>query len=91
MLSICDAGSVYPTFVGRTEEVGAYYLLFPQECGACTANYLHDGQVAVQAEACLCMDWRMGIIGILVFFCSYVLIINTYSLCVNKFPGPGQG
>ena len=28
MLSICDAGSVYPTFVERTEEVGAYYLLF---------------------------------------------------------------
>ena len=65
---------VYDSFVWAKTKGDAYYLLFPQECGACNANYLHDGHVAVQAEACLCMDWRMDIIGILVFFCSYVLI-----------------
>ena len=27
-----------------------------KECGACTANPLHDGHVAGQAGACLCMD-----------------------------------
>ena len=36
---------------------------------------LHDGHVAGQAEACLCMDWQMDIICILMFFCSYVLIM----------------
>ena len=81
------------SFVGKVQKrrVSSTLFLFPQECGACTANSLHDGHLAVQAEACLCMDLRMGIICILVFFCSYVLIINTYSLCGNEIPGPGQG
>ena len=33
----------------------------------------------------------MGIICILVFFCSSVLILRTYRLCGNEIPGPGQG
>ena len=65
---------VYDSFVWARTMGDAYYLLFPQESGTYTANSLHDGHVAVQAEACLCMDRRMGIICILMFLCSYVLI-----------------
>mgnify|MGYP007127812414 CR=1 FL=1 len=48
------------------------YSSVHQECGACTANILHDGQVDVRAEACLCTHRQMNIICILMFFCSYV-------------------
>jgi len=47
---------VYDSFVWARTMGDAYYLLFPQESGTYTANSLHDGHVAVQAEACLCMD-----------------------------------
>ena len=40
-----------------------------------TAIFCHDVHSDVLAEACFCTNRRMGIIRILMFFCSYVLII----------------
>ena len=48
-------------------------LLFIKNAVQGTANVLHDGQVDVRTEACLCTHRQMNIICILLFFCSYVL------------------
>ena len=47
-------------------------LLFIKNAVQGTANVLHDGQVDVRAEACLCTHRQMNIICILMFFCSCV-------------------
>ena len=69
--------------LARDDAVGSTVLLLcgcipysyvHQECGACTANILHDGQVDVRAEACLCTHRQMNIICILMFFCSCVFL-----------------
>ena len=52
----CGAGSTYSTFVGKEQKEWVSLSCVLIECGACTANILHDGHVDVQAEACLCMD-----------------------------------
>ena len=67
--------------LARDDAVGSTVLLLcgcipyssvHQEYGTCTANILHDGQVDVRAEACLCTHRQMNIICILMFFCSCV-------------------
>ena len=49
-------------------------LLFIKNAVQGTANILHDGQVDVRTEACLCTHRQMNIICILMFFCSYVFL-----------------
>ena len=82
MLCICDAGSTTLLLWKRTKEVDAYnsFVSLRMQCLHCKF-FCCDGHVAVQAEACLCMDWRMGIIRILMFFCSYVLITCLHPAC----------
>ena len=79
--SICAIIEIRSLVLTRDDAVGSTVLLLcgcipyssvHQECGACTANILHDGQVDVMAEACLCTHRQMNIICILMFFCSYV-------------------
>ena len=76
MLCICDAGSTTLLLWKRTKEVDAYnsFVSLRMQCLHCKF-FCCDGHVAVQAEACLCMNWRMGIIRILMFFCSCVFIV----------------
>ena len=80
-LSLCTVIEIRSLVLARDDGVGSTVLLLcgcipyssvHQECGACTANILHDGQVDVKAEACLCTHRQMNIICILMFFCSYV-------------------
>ena len=82
MLCIYDAGSTTLLLWKRTKEVDAYnsFVSLRMQCLHCKF-FCCDGHVAVQAEACLCMDWRMGIIRILMFFCSYVLITCLHPAC----------
>ncbi|OKZ21196.1 MAG: hypothetical protein BHV77_08870 [Bacteroides sp. 43_108] len=44
-------------------------LLFIKNAVQGTANVLHDGQVDVRTEACLCTHRQMNIICILLFLC----------------------
>ena len=45
--------------------------------------FCHDGHSDVLAEACFCTNRRMGIIRILVFFCSCVFIILCFVLLLT--------
>ena len=82
-LSLCALVEIRSLVLARDDAVGDSVLLLcgcipyssvHQECGACTANILHNGQVDVRAEACLCTHRQMNIICILMFFCSCVFL-----------------
>ena len=61
-------------------------LLFIKNAVQGTANILHDGQVDVRTEACLCTHRQMNIICILMFFCSYVWIKKqSYCATMSSF------
>ena len=46
--------------------------------------FCHDGHSDVLAEACFCTNRRMGIICILMFFCSYVFYLLLLSALVGN-------
>ena len=84
MLCICDAVGTTLLLYERTKEVDAYYsfVSLRMQCLHCKF-FCCDGHVAVQAEACLCMDWRMDIICILMFFCLYYLFATCFVFLKN--------
>ena len=87
MLCTYGAMSTYYTFVRKNRRSGCLILF----CSFKNVFYIVNTSLAClinirqwQAGACLCMNWRMDIICILMFFCSYVLI-TCYILLVETW------
>ena len=93
LTNICSFNAVhlrcwdsYSTFVWKNIRVSVTVLCSFKNAVLALQIFLHDGHVAGQAGVCLCMDWWMNIICILMFFCSYVLII--VASCLQRYNYP---
>ena len=92
-LSLCAVIEIRCLVLARDDAVVGTVLLFcgcipyssvHQECGACTANILHNGQVDVRAEACLCTHRQMNIICIIMFLCLLIYrFVLSLALCCH--------